>query len=385
MARILIGVSGGIAAYKSIELARLATLAGHGVRVVMTEAATRFVGPPTFEGITGAPGPDRRVRARPGARRLSGRSGSRARSDLAPGARRRTPTSCVVAPASANTIAKLAAGICDSMLTTSFLADRRAAAGRARDERPHVGRRGDPGERRDPARARRRGARARRGPARLAGRARARAGCRSRARSSTRSRPTRLPASPPGPGTACACWSPPAAPASRSTRSASSATARAGAWASRSPRRAARRGADGDPRRRQRRDRDAPRRSSGSTSRAPPSSPPRRARPSPARRPADGRGRRPTSGRSSAAEGKIAREGSGGDRACDLEATEDILAGLAAPAPARPDPGRVRRRARRRTSSSGRASKLERKGVDAIVVNDVSRSRRSASTRPTTR
>ena len=38
MARILLGVSGGIAAYKSLELARLATLAGHGVRVLMTES-----------------------------------------------------------------------------------------------------------------------------------------------------------------------------------------------------------------------------------------------------------------------------------------------------------------------------------------------------------
>ena len=44
MARILLGVSGGIAAYKSLELARLATVAGHGVRVLMTESATRFVG-----------------------------------------------------------------------------------------------------------------------------------------------------------------------------------------------------------------------------------------------------------------------------------------------------------------------------------------------------
>ena len=39
MARILLGVSGGIAAYKSLELARLATVAGHGVRVLMTESA----------------------------------------------------------------------------------------------------------------------------------------------------------------------------------------------------------------------------------------------------------------------------------------------------------------------------------------------------------
>src|SRR6478609_4480869 len=55
MARILLGVSGGIAAYKSLELARLATLAGHGVRVLMTESATRFVGAASFEGIVGAP------------------------------------------------------------------------------------------------------------------------------------------------------------------------------------------------------------------------------------------------------------------------------------------------------------------------------------------
>ena len=55
MARILLGVSGGIAAYKSLELARLTTLAGHGVRVLMTETAPRFVGAASFEGIVGAP------------------------------------------------------------------------------------------------------------------------------------------------------------------------------------------------------------------------------------------------------------------------------------------------------------------------------------------
>ena len=53
--RLLLGVSGGIAAYKAVELVRLADGAGHAVRVVMTESATRFVGPATFAGITGAP------------------------------------------------------------------------------------------------------------------------------------------------------------------------------------------------------------------------------------------------------------------------------------------------------------------------------------------
>ena len=121
MARILIGVSGGIAAYKSIELARLATLAGHGVRVVMTPAATRFVGASTFEGITGAPVLLDEFERDPARGAFPG--------DPAP---EHDPIShlalaenadvCVVAPATANTIAKLAAGICDSLLTTSFLA-----------------------------------------------------------------------------------------------------------------------------------------------------------------------------------------------------------------------------------------------------------------------
>ena len=55
MPRILLGVCGGIAAYKAVELTRLALKAGHRVRVVQTEASTRFVGPATFAGITGAP------------------------------------------------------------------------------------------------------------------------------------------------------------------------------------------------------------------------------------------------------------------------------------------------------------------------------------------
>ena len=55
MARILLGVTGGIAAYRALELARLATKAGHGVRVLMTPSATKFVGAASFEGIVGAP------------------------------------------------------------------------------------------------------------------------------------------------------------------------------------------------------------------------------------------------------------------------------------------------------------------------------------------
>ena len=55
MARILLGVSGGIAAYKAVELVRLATGAGHSVRVIQTPASLHFVGRATFEGVTGAP------------------------------------------------------------------------------------------------------------------------------------------------------------------------------------------------------------------------------------------------------------------------------------------------------------------------------------------
>ncbi len=55
MARIVLGVAGGIAAYKSCELVRLFTEAGHRVRVIPTAAALRFVGRPTWEALSGEP------------------------------------------------------------------------------------------------------------------------------------------------------------------------------------------------------------------------------------------------------------------------------------------------------------------------------------------
>jgi phosphopantothenoylcysteine decarboxylase/phosphopantothenate--cysteine ligase len=51
--RVVVGVGGGIAAYKAVLLVRALVKAGAEVRVVMTEAATRFVGPVTFTGLTG--------------------------------------------------------------------------------------------------------------------------------------------------------------------------------------------------------------------------------------------------------------------------------------------------------------------------------------------
>ena len=53
--RILLGVTGGIAAYKAVEVVRLATGAGHSVRVIQTPTSLKFVGAATFEGVTGAP------------------------------------------------------------------------------------------------------------------------------------------------------------------------------------------------------------------------------------------------------------------------------------------------------------------------------------------
>jgi phosphopantothenoylcysteine decarboxylase/phosphopantothenate--cysteine ligase len=121
MARILLGVSGGIAAYKSLELARLATLAGHGVRVVTTEAAGRFVGAASFEGIVGAPVLASEFERDP----MRGAFPGDPLPEHDPIGHLELAANCdayLIAPASANTVAKLAAGIADSMLTTSFLA-----------------------------------------------------------------------------------------------------------------------------------------------------------------------------------------------------------------------------------------------------------------------
>jgi phosphopantothenoylcysteine decarboxylase / phosphopantothenate---cysteine ligase len=122
MARLLLGVSGGIAAYKSLEVARLATLAGHGVRVLMTPNAERFVGAASFEGIVGAPVLTSEFERDPmrGAFPGEPREGSHD-----PIGHLELAANCdafLVAPASANTVAKLAGGFADSMLTTSFLA-----------------------------------------------------------------------------------------------------------------------------------------------------------------------------------------------------------------------------------------------------------------------
>jgi phosphopantothenoylcysteine decarboxylase/phosphopantothenate--cysteine ligase len=119
--RLLLGVTGGIAAYKAVELVRLATKAGHSVRVVQTPASLEFVGKATFEGITGAPvlvtewERDPARGAYPGDPEPSHSAISHLelvrRADV-----------YAIAPASANTLAKLAAGMADNLLTSAALA-----------------------------------------------------------------------------------------------------------------------------------------------------------------------------------------------------------------------------------------------------------------------
>jgi phosphopantothenoylcysteine decarboxylase/phosphopantothenate--cysteine ligase len=123
MSRLLIGVSGGIAAYKAVETARLAIRAGHAVRVIQTERSTAFVGRATFEGITGAPvltdefEPDPLRGAYPGEP-----TPAASRTPITHLALVQRADAYLIAPASANTIARLAAGLADSLLSTAALA-----------------------------------------------------------------------------------------------------------------------------------------------------------------------------------------------------------------------------------------------------------------------
>ena len=107
--RILLGITGGIAAYKAAELTRLLVKAGHEVQVVMTQAATHFVGPTTFQALSGKPVLTQRWDNTQGK--------GMAHIDLS-----RTADVIVIAPASANFIAKLAHGLADDLLSTLCLA-----------------------------------------------------------------------------------------------------------------------------------------------------------------------------------------------------------------------------------------------------------------------
>ena len=107
--RILLGITGGIAAYKAAELSRLWVKAGAQVQVVMTESAQRFITAQTFQALTG-----RSVRSSLWDEHAEAAMGH---IELA-----RWPQAIVIAPASANFIAKLAQGFADDLLSTLCLA-----------------------------------------------------------------------------------------------------------------------------------------------------------------------------------------------------------------------------------------------------------------------
>jgi phosphopantothenoylcysteine decarboxylase / phosphopantothenate---cysteine ligase len=123
VARLLVGVSGGIAAYKALELIRLATRAGHSVRAIQTPTSERFVGVASFEGITGAPVMTSEFARDP----MRGAYPGDPLPEHEPISHLQLVASAdayVIAPASANTIAKLAHGLADNLLTSAALAAR---------------------------------------------------------------------------------------------------------------------------------------------------------------------------------------------------------------------------------------------------------------------
>lgn len=106
---ILLGVTGGIAAYKAVELLRLLVKAGADVHVVMTRHAREFVAPLTFQTLSGNPVHTELFNLIQ--EREIGHIALADRADL-----------CIVAPATANVIGKVANGLADDLLTTSLMA-----------------------------------------------------------------------------------------------------------------------------------------------------------------------------------------------------------------------------------------------------------------------
>ena len=139
---IALGVTGGIGAYKAVEVARGLQKRGHDVVAVMTRAATRFVGPLTFEAIT-----RRRV--------ITDQFEPGANADIEHIALASTIDLLLVAPATANIIGKFANGIADDFLSTLYTGDAGAGAARAGDEHADVRARGGAAEPRDAGGARR--------------------------------------------------------------------------------------------------------------------------------------------------------------------------------------------------------------------------------------
>lgn len=106
---IVVGVTGGIAAYKAVGVIRGLVLAGHDVHVVATDAALRFVGKPTLEAIS---------------RNIVHTHLYEGVAEVRHVALGQAADLIVIAPATANTIAKLAVGLADDLLGTTVLASR---------------------------------------------------------------------------------------------------------------------------------------------------------------------------------------------------------------------------------------------------------------------
>ena len=111
MALIALGVTGGIGAYKAVEVARGLQKRGHEVVAIMTAAATRFVGPVTFEAIT-----RRRV--------ITDQFEPGANADIEHIALASSIDLLLIAPATANILGKLANGLADDFLSTLYTATR---------------------------------------------------------------------------------------------------------------------------------------------------------------------------------------------------------------------------------------------------------------------
>ena len=111
MALIALGVTGGIGAYKAVEVVRGLQKRGHDVVAIMTETATKFVGPVTFEAITRRPV-------------ITDQFAPGSNSDIEHIALASSIDLLLVAPATANILGKFANGIADDFLSTMFLATR---------------------------------------------------------------------------------------------------------------------------------------------------------------------------------------------------------------------------------------------------------------------
>lgn len=121
MGRVLLGVSGGVAAYKALEVVRLATKAGHAVRVIQTPTAQRFVGAASFAALSGAPVLTDEFERDP-ARGAFPDQEAPGHDPLSHLELVRNADAFLIAPATANTIAKLAHGLADNLLTSAALA-----------------------------------------------------------------------------------------------------------------------------------------------------------------------------------------------------------------------------------------------------------------------